>query len=175
MNKVQEKPGTSFQVSSHSGVAWTCLILPEFICDNTCEVKSTKRACPSSGVQSFIRGQSHNIQSLHNQPELLRFQSPGSSVGKESTCSAGDLGSIPGSGRSPGEENGISLQYSCLENHMDRGAWWARVHRVARIRHDLVTKHQSNINAPHKSHCLHKSSDSTGIMWSKASGIQKHS
>ena len=48
---------------------------------------------------------------------------PHSSVSKESACSAGNLGSIPGSGRSPGEENGNSLQYSCLENPMDRGAW----------------------------------------------------
>ena len=49
-----------------------------------------------------------------------------SSVGKESTCSAGDLGSVPGLGRSPGERNGYPLQYSCLENSMDRGAYWAR-------------------------------------------------
>ena len=44
---------------------------------------------------------------------------------------AGDLGSIPGSGRSPGEGNGNPLQYPCLENSMDRGAWWATVHGVA--------------------------------------------
>ena len=50
---------------------------------------------------------------------------PGGSDGKESTCNVGDLGSIPGLGRSPGEENGNLLQYSCLENPMDRGAWWA--------------------------------------------------
>ena len=48
---------------------------------------------------------------------------PGSSDGKASDCNAGDLGSIPGSGRSPGEGNGNPLQYSCLENSMDRGAW----------------------------------------------------
>jgi len=52
---------------------------------------------------------------------------PGGSVSKESACYAGDLGSIPGLGRSPGEGNGNPLQYSCLENSMDRGAWWARV------------------------------------------------
>ena len=51
-----------------------------------------------------------------------------------------DLGSIPGSGRSPGEGNGNSLQYSCLENPMDRGAWRATVHEVARVRHDWETK-----------------------------------
>ena len=48
---------------------------------------------------------------------------PGGSGGKASACSAGDPGSIPGSGRSPGEGNGNPLQYSCLENPMDRGAW----------------------------------------------------
>ena len=52
----------------------------------------------------------------------------GSSVGKESACSAEDPGSIPGSGRSPGEGNGKPLQFPCLENLMDRGAWWAAVH-----------------------------------------------
>ena len=48
---------------------------------------------------------------------------PGGSDGKESTCNAGDASSIPGSGRSPGVGNGYPLQYSCLENPMDRGAW----------------------------------------------------
>ena len=49
---------------------------------------------------------------------------------KASACNAGDLGSIPGSGRSPGEGNGTPLQYSCLENPVDGGAWWATVHGV---------------------------------------------
>ena len=49
--------------------------------------------------------------------------------GKESVCNVGDTGSVPGSGRSPGEGNGNSLQYSCLENPMDRGAWRATVHQ----------------------------------------------
>ena len=70
--------------------------------------------------------------------ELLGFC--GCSVGKESAYSAGDLGSTPGSGRSPGEGNGNPLQYSCLENPMDRGAWRATVHGVTRNRHDLATK-----------------------------------
>ena len=52
---------------------------------------------------------------------------PGGSADKESACNAGDLGSIPGLGRSPGEGNGNPLQYSCLENLMDRGAWQATV------------------------------------------------
>ena len=53
-------------------------------------------------------------------------------MGKESVCSAGDAGLIPVSGRSPGGGYGSPLQYSCLENPMDRGAWWATVHRVAK-------------------------------------------
>ena len=52
---------------------------------------------------------------------------PGGSDGKESAYIAGDLGSIPGLGRSPGEGNANPLQYSCLENPMDRGAWQATV------------------------------------------------
>ena len=55
---------------------------------------------------------------------------PCSSAGKESACNAGDLGSIPGLGRSPGEGKGYSIQYSGLENSTDRGAWWATVHVV---------------------------------------------
>ena len=57
---------------------------------------------------------------------------PGGSDGKESACSAGDLGLKPGLGRSLVEGNGYSLQYSCLENPTDRGAWRATVHRVAK-------------------------------------------
>ena len=69
------------------------------------------------------------ILSLTNPPNM---GFPGGSDGKEYACSAGDLGSIPGSGRSPGEGNGNPLQYSCLENSMDRGAQQATVHGVAK-------------------------------------------
>ena len=65
---------------------------------------------------------------------------PRSSVDKESACIAGDLGSIPGSGISPGEGNGNTLKYSCRENSMDRGALQTTAHEVARVRHDLATK-----------------------------------
>ena len=57
---------------------------------------------------------------------------PHNSAGEESACDAGDLGLIPGSGISPGEGNGNPLQYSCLENPMDGGAWWATVHGVTK-------------------------------------------
>jgi len=57
---------------------------------------------------------------------------PGGSVGKNPPANAGDAGLIPGLGRFPGEGNGKPLQYSCLENPMDRGAWWAVVHGVTK-------------------------------------------
>ena len=60
--------------------------------------------------------------------------------GKESACHAGNAGSIPGSGRSPGEGNGNPLQYYCLGNPWDGGAWWATVQRHKRVGHDLATK-----------------------------------
>ena len=73
---------------------------------------------------------------------------PGDSDGKASACSVGDLGLIPGSGRSPGEGNGNPLLYSCLENPMDREAWEATVHGVAKSRtqlsnfiHSLMLQH----------------------------------
>ena len=61
---------------------------------------------------------------------------PGISAGKESACIAGDLGLIPGLGRSLAGGHGNPLYYSCLENPMDRGAWQATVHGVTRVRHD---------------------------------------
>ena len=57
---------------------------------------------------------------------------PGSTAGKESACSVGDLGSISELGRSPGDGNGNPLRYSYLDSPMDRGAWWATVHGVTK-------------------------------------------
>ena len=65
----------------------------------------------------------------------------GGSEVKASVCNAGDLGSIPGLERFPGEGNGNPLQYSCLENPMDRGTWWATVHGVAKSRTQLSQLH----------------------------------
>ena len=67
---------------------------------------------------------------------------PGGSDGKESTCNEGDLGSIPGSVRSPGERNSDPVQYSCLENSMDRGASQAIVHGVAKSQTRLSDFHR---------------------------------
>ena len=65
---------------------------------------------------------------------------PGGSEVKASASNAGDLGSIPGSGRSPGEGNGNLLQYSCLENPMDGGGWWATVHGSQRVGHNTTER-----------------------------------
>ena len=73
-------------------------------------------------------------------PTKINVGLPGGSNGKESACNVGDLGLIPGSGRSPGEGNGSPLQYSCLENSMDRGAWQAPVHGVANSQTRLSDK-----------------------------------
>ena len=82
----------------------------------------TSRLCPSSTQASGVVSTS----------QMTLVASPGGSEVKTSACNVGDLGSIPGSGRSPGEGNGNPLQYSCLENPMGRGAWWATVRRVAK-------------------------------------------
>ena len=72
-------------------------------------------------------------------------------MGTESAYNATDLGLIPVSGRSSGEGNGNPILYSCLGNPMDRGAWWATVHGVTRVGHDLVTKpHKAFINYYHE-------------------------
>src|SRR5574337_201191 len=76
---------------------------------------------------------------------------PGGSDGKASACNAGDLGLIPGSGRSPGEGNGNPLQYFCLENSVDRGAWWATVHGVAK---GLINNPEEASNSQSEEHLL---------------------
>ena len=71
---------------------------------------------------------------LSLEADALISEPPGGAGVKVSACNVGDLGSIPGSGRSPGEGNGNPLQYYCLENPMGGGAWWATVHGVAKSR-----------------------------------------
>ena len=87
-----------------------------------------KQWCPVSGSsqQRLWNIYSFNIYLV---PAL-----PGGRVAKNPPANTGDVGSIPGLGRSPGTGNGNPLLYSCLENQMDRGAWWATVHRVAKSR-----------------------------------------
>ena len=100
--------------------------------------------CCSEACGVFLE-QGSNLCPLNWQWILYLSTTPSfplSSVGKESACNAGDLGSVPGLGRSPGEGNGNPLQYSCLpgEPHGQRSLAGFVVHRIARVGHDLVTK-----------------------------------
>ena len=103
---------------------------------------------------------------------------PGGSEGKASACKVGDLGSIPGLGRSPGEGNGNPLQYSCLENPLDRGAWRATVQRVPKrhthfhhstelpslvCRPDPITIKQTGTFPP----CLISASSQHWVLWAQ--------
>ena len=92
-------------------------------------IEKHKKECSS-------KPQSYNLAVVYLQLLLcvrnLYEGFPGGSDGKESACNAGDLGSVPGSGRSPEDENGNPLQYACLENSMGRGAWWAAVRGVTK-------------------------------------------
>ena len=100
--------------------------------------RSRALAATQSPARHFLSSLS-NLPPASRHPELLHFlvfyYSFGAEV-KASACNVGDLASIPGPGRSPGEGNGNPLQYSCLENP-DRGAWWATVHGVAKSRTQL--------------------------------------
>ena len=105
--------------------------------------KNGKKKFIEFQIQMLIKIQTFVISTseVANSPLLDWYQGASlSSVGKESVCNTGDLGSVPGLGRSPGEGNGNPFQYSGLENPMDRGAWQGTVHGVTRVRHDLVTK-----------------------------------
>ena len=91
----------------------------------------------SEGSVPALRGSARSHQLFGYSYDLNSF--PGGAEVKASACNVGDLGSIPGSGRSPGEGNGNSLQYSCPENPVDGGAWWATVHGSQRVGHDWAT------------------------------------
>ena len=91
--------------------------------------------------QICIHGLHEVAKSITSHREVIKLPAtfrglgfPGGLDDKESACNAGEQGSIPGSGRSPGEGNGNPLQYSCLENPMDRGDWRATVHAVEQSR-----------------------------------------
>ena len=94
----------------------------------------------SMGPKNNWLGKGHRVRLKHSGARgggsrLGRHEGtdfPGSSDDKDAACNVGDPGSIPGSGRFPGERNSKPLRYSCLENAMDRGTWWATVHGVAK-------------------------------------------
>ena len=100
-------------------------------------MRNIASTCPNR--KSFcIQIEKDNNQCVHLFPRSCN-KVPGGSEVKASDCNGGDPGSIPGSGRSPGEGNGNLLQYSCLDSCMDRGAWRATVHGShKKVRHDLA-------------------------------------
>ena len=103
-----------------------------FVIINYAVVNFIYYACLGIGASTcLLRASIHSAHVGH----LLRVYSfPGDSDDKESACDVGDRGLIPGSGKSSGEGNGNPLQYSCLGNSMDRGAWQATVHGVTKSR-----------------------------------------
>ena len=123
---------------------------------------------------NFIR-----VLQRNNQQEMIwRYIDRGlrhSSGGKESACNAEDLGSIAGSGRSPGEGNGNLLQYSCLENSMNRGAWQATVHGVTRVRHNLVTKPPPPQKQRDLAHAITENNKSLDLQGNQAEGVLYYS
>ena len=98
----------------------------------------SSRLAQSSGGHEDTRAYT---RSLIFDCEHIDLGFPVVSVSKESACNAGDPGSIPGLGRSPGVGNSNPLHYSCLENPTDRGAWWTTAHGVTRVWHDRITNH----------------------------------
>ena len=91
----------------------------------------------SQNVECCTKGQQNPVKLFRILKTLMGLKGfPGGSHSKESPCNAADLGSVPGSGRCPGEGSGFPLLCSCLENFMDRGAWWATVIGSQRVGHD---------------------------------------
>ena len=100
-----------------------------------CSLSSVFKVLLGDALTQIVTSSSYSVDLCSN----LGF--PDGSTGKESPCNAGDLGLIPGLGRTSGEGNANPLQYSCLENSIDRGAWLATVHGVAKSRTQLSDFH----------------------------------
>ena len=100
---------------------------------------------PPNQLQSLLIGQKHVHWCI----------SPDDLDGRESACNEGDLGSISGSGRSLEEENSYPLKYSCLENSMDRGAWWTIVHAVTKSQTQLSDFHFHFFSYIYMYMCVH--------------------
>ena len=123
-----------FQIGK--GVCQGCILSPCFFNLNA---EYIMRNAGLEGTQAGIKIARRNINNLR----YADYTFPGGLTDKESTCNVGDLGLIPGSGKSPGEGNGNPLQYSCLENPMDRAVWKVTVHGAAKSRTRL-----SDFNSP---------------------------
>ena len=93
----------------------------------------------------FLKCSRALVMDGNRQGSLLLWGFPGRSVVQNPPANAGDVGLIPGSGRSPGRGNGSLLLYSCLGDPVDRGAWQAIVPGVRRIRHDVVVEHKPEL------------------------------
>ena len=109
-----------------------------------CFERNLLEFCPQPSVSAVSLSNDSRTYPMHylvyhknKSPLLPKRGFPGGSGVKASACSAGDPGSIPESGISPGEGNGNPLQYSCLENPMEWGPWWATVHGVAKSQTQL--------------------------------------
>ena len=133
-------------------LGWTSEDCPYQLVQNFFGLSVVTVNCPPRSRWLRLASYVHPIHSNHPHPLCFRkcisltyLGFPDSSVGKESACNAGDLGSIPGLGKSPGEGIGYPLWYSCLENPMDRGAWWAHKEYMGsqRVGHDWAIKHSS--------------------------------
>ena len=111
------------------------MVLPDVSSVNI-EIAITEELCRQTSYMVSIKN-THAQIFVVNMKHALCTGFLGSSVNKESTCSAGDLGLIPGLGRSPGGGHDNSLQYSCLENHKDRRTWRATVYGVTQSRTPL--------------------------------------
>ena len=122
----------------------------------TTEYYCTKAGwCTASGLSGSIKKKKHTHTHTHThiQDDIIYVTGfPGGSDGKESACNEGDLNSIPGLGRSPGEGNGNPLQYSGLENPMDRGAWQVQSMESQRVRHDWKTNTRTHTLNPCQNH-----------------------
>ena len=114
---------------------WLCTVEAEGTfrhCSFSCKEHRTLLMTPQDSSLVILSGNSVPwVGAAHEFFKKLQRSFPGGSASKESACNAGDPGLISGLGRSPGGGNGNPLQYSCLENRMDRGAWRATVHGVA--------------------------------------------
>ena len=113
----------SLKTLVHISITWRVLKTPK-----------TQATTQANSVNHWVWIKQYQCQGLKVKQDISRKTAglPCGSVSKESACNAGDPGSISGLGRSPGEGNGNPVQYSCLENSIDRGAWWATVHGITK-------------------------------------------
>ena len=127
-----------------------------YVINKESKVREIMRLETSSRTHSYLahRGQCWKPSLLVLGQDLAAPPLLGGSDGKASAYNAGDLGSIPGSGRSPGEGNGNPFQYSCLENPMDGGTWLTTVHRVAKSRTRLSDFTFTSFSPPGVEHLI---------------------